>query len=99
MRLHPDFGRQSFFHGAEHSLTGGPSPAKLRHTARPEGEAMTAVEQDEVIAFLSRPGTYGASGGEVERIDTHGAVVFLVGERAYKRSEEHTSELQSLMRI
>lgn len=45
---------------------------------------MTAVEQDEVIAFLSRPGAYGAGGGTVERIDTHGAVVFLVGELAYK---------------
>ncbi len=45
---------------------------------------MTATEQDEVIAFLSRPEAYDAGGGVVERIDTHGAVVFLVGERAYK---------------
>lgn len=41
-------------------------------------------EQDEVIAFLSRPSAYGPGVGEVERIDTHAAVVFLAGERAYK---------------
>lgn len=38
--------------------------------------------QQDVIAFLSRPEAYG--GGTVERIDTHGAVVFLSGARAYK---------------
>jgi uncharacterized protein len=42
----------------------------------------TAESQDEVFAFLGRPSTHG--GAEVRRIDTHTAVVFLVGERAYK---------------
>lgn len=43
---------------------------------------MIVEDQSETIAFLQRPQTHG--GTEVERIDTHGAVVFLVGERAYK---------------
>lgn len=41
--------------------------------------------QDAAIAFLASPGSYGAAEtAEVKRIDTHGAIVFLVGERAYK---------------
>src|SRR5271169_2160828 len=42
----------------------------------------TAESQDEVFAFLGRPSTCG--GADVRRIDTHAAVVFLAGERAYK---------------
>jgi aminoglycoside phosphotransferase family enzyme/predicted kinase len=38
--------------------------------------------QAEVIAFLSSPSTHG--GATVERIETHSAVVFLAGERAWK---------------
>jgi aminoglycoside phosphotransferase family enzyme/predicted kinase len=46
---------------------------------------MAAAEgQQEIIAFLSWPEAYGHGAWPVERIDTHGAVVFLVGERAYK---------------
>lgn len=41
-------------------------------------------DQDETIAFLSRPETYGLKGETVERVETHGAIVFLAGERAYK---------------
>lgn len=37
--------------------------------------------QAEVLAFLGDPATHG---GPVERIDTHGACVFLTAERAYK---------------
>ncbi|MBT0671387.1 AAA family ATPase [Novosphingobium profundi] len=40
-----------------------------------------AGSQDAVLAFLSDPAVHG---GEVERIDTHGASVFLTKERAYK---------------
>ncbi|GAB3470149.1 phosphotransferase [Azotobacter salinestris] len=40
--------------------------------------------QDEVIAFLSRAASYGAPDGRVERIESHGSLVFLHGERAYK---------------
>lgn len=39
-------------------------------------------DQRDVIAFLGAPATHG--GAEVDRIDTHGAVVFLAGDRVYK---------------
>lgn len=39
-------------------------------------------DQSEVIAFLSDPKTHG--GAPVTRIDTHGAIVFLAADRAYK---------------
>lgn len=39
--------------------------------------------QEEIVAFLSRPENLGAA-GPVERIDTHGAIIFLAGDRAYK---------------
>ncbi|MGE0152375.1 MAG: AAA family ATPase [Reyranellaceae bacterium] len=42
-------------------------------------------DQAAVIEFLSSPQAYGlAAGARVERIDTHAAAVFLVGERVYK---------------
>lgn len=40
-------------------------------------------DQSETIAFLSKAGTWGLS-DPVERIDTHAAIVFLAGERAFK---------------
>jgi aminoglycoside phosphotransferase family enzyme/predicted kinase len=40
--------------------------------------------QDALIAFLSDGSSYGVPGAAVERIMTHAAIVFLVGERAYK---------------
>ncbi len=45
---------------------------------------MGSTDQNKVIAFLSSATAYGPAAGPVKRIDTHGAVVFLVGERAYK---------------
>jgi aminoglycoside phosphotransferase family enzyme len=42
------------------------------------------ADQAETIAFLMRPESYGQGVVEVERIDTHGAMVFLAGDRAYK---------------
>ena len=39
-------------------------------------------DQSEVVAFLEDPATHG--GAVPERIDTHAAMVFLAGERAYK---------------
>lgn len=44
---------------------------------------MVTESQEATIAFLARPATYGRP-GPVERIDTHAAIVFLVGDRAYK---------------
>jgi aminoglycoside phosphotransferase family enzyme/predicted kinase len=41
-----------------------------------------AASQDSVFAFLVDPATHG--GHQVRRIDTHAAVVFLAGDRAYK---------------
>jgi hypothetical protein len=42
------------------------------------------IAQDDVIAFLSEPRSYGLDTQPVERHETHGAIVFLAGERAYK---------------
>ena len=44
---------------------------------------MTA-NQDEVIAFLSNGANCGLPGAQVERIETHCSIVFLVGDRAFK---------------
>jgi uncharacterized protein len=41
-------------------------------------------DQSEVIAFLMTPGSYPGEVGDVTRIDTHAASVFLAGEYAYK---------------
>ncbi|HET9949280.1 MAG TPA: AAA family ATPase [Longimicrobiales bacterium] len=43
---------------------------------------MITEDQSEVVAFLESPSTHG--GAEVERVDTHSAVVFLAGSLAYK---------------
>ncbi|MBL8836597.1 MAG: AAA family ATPase [Alphaproteobacteria bacterium] len=43
---------------------------------------MVVEDQSEVAAFLADPRTWGVD--RVERIDTHGAMVFLAGDRAYK---------------
>jgi uncharacterized protein len=44
---------------------------------------MVTEDQAEVIGFLSRPDSHGLS-SDVERIETHSAVVFLAGSRAFK---------------
>ena len=49
----------------------------------PQGDAQPP-SQDAVIAFLREGGGFGVPGAAVERITTHAAIVFLVGERAYK---------------
>jgi aminoglycoside phosphotransferase family enzyme len=43
---------------------------------------MTTEDQTEVVEFLAAPPTHGTA--TVERIDTHSAIVFLAGQRAYK---------------
>jgi hypothetical protein len=43
---------------------------------------MLTEDQADVIAFLAAPATHGTV--TVDRIDTHSAIVFLAGERAYK---------------
>lgn len=42
------------------------------------------TEQEEAIGFLSDPHSYGPDVHSVERHETHGAIVFLAGDRAYK---------------
>ncbi len=42
----------------------------------------TAADQDDVFRFLADPASHG--GTPVRRIDTHSAVVFLAGDRAFK---------------
>ena len=45
---------------------------------------MSGDGQSETVAFLADPASHDDAGGGVQRIDTHIAHVFLVGERAYK---------------
>jgi aminoglycoside phosphotransferase family enzyme len=45
---------------------------------------MCDVRFEEKVAFLSRPDAYDMPAGDVTRIETHTAMVFLVGDRAYK---------------
>src|SRR5712671_3990207 len=40
--------------------------------------------QDEIIAFLRRPASYGLAENVVETVETHISIVFLAGECAYK---------------
>jgi uncharacterized protein len=51
--------------------------------AQQPGNAPCSPQAD-VVAFLGDGASYGLSGAEVERITTHAAMVFLVGDRAYK---------------
>lgn len=41
-------------------------------------------EQSEIIAFLREPGSYDPTPKTVERIETHGAMVFLAGDDVFK---------------
>ncbi|MBM3561019.1 MAG: hypothetical protein FJX53_14315, partial [Alphaproteobacteria bacterium] len=43
---------------------------------------MIVADQGEVVRFLADPATHG--GNAVQRVETHAAIVFLAGERAYK---------------
>lgn len=45
---------------------------------------MIVEDQSEVVAFLSRPESYGGGVAEVDRVDTHASIIFLCRERAYK---------------
>ncbi len=50
----------------------------------PAGARHLVADQSEVIAFLAEPTIYGPGIERVERVATHGALVFLAGTRAYK---------------
>jgi aminoglycoside phosphotransferase family enzyme/predicted kinase len=55
-----------------------PAPGTTTKTPQP------ASSQAAVIAFLSDPRTHGTGIDAVERHETHGAVVFLAGDKAFK---------------
>ncbi len=50
----------------------------------PKASAHVVADQSAVAAFLGDPANHGPGIDSVERFDTHGAMVFLAGERAYK---------------
>ena len=65
----------------------GRAPAQQAPTQRidrPAGASHLVADQCEVIAFLAEPASYGPGIDRVERVTTHGASVFLAGDRAYK---------------
>lgn len=51
---------------------------------RSQRQELAAGDQSAVLRLLTDPATYGGGVDKVERIDTHGAIVFLAGERVYK---------------
>jgi len=59
---------------------GHPAQPRLTPGATKEPDS----DQSAVIAFLSDPHSYGPAVEAVERHETHGAIVFLAGDRAYK---------------
>lgn len=54
------------------------TPQERQRSAAGDGD------QDAVLRLLGDPETYAPGVDRVERIDTHGAIVFLAGDRAYK---------------
>ena len=60
----------------------GEQPAATRQT--PAGAGHVVADRGEAAAFLATPASHGPWIDRVERVDTHGAMVFLGGERAYK---------------
>lgn len=59
-------------------------PDKAEAEGQQETASATDGDQPAVLRLLGDPATYGAGVDRVERLDTHGAVVFLAGDRAYK---------------
>src|SRR4029450_5709133 len=53
----------------------------------------SADPQEQLLAFLSDGRSYGVPGAEVERITTHAAHVFLVGDRADKMKGAGTRQV------
>lgn len=53
-------------------------------SAKTPAPGLLAADQAAVLQFLGAPASYGRGVTVVERIDTHGAIVFLAGDKAYK---------------
>lgn len=56
----------------------------VHSSSKARSHVATPFSQAEVVAYLSRPGNYPAKPASVERIDTHGAIVFLAGDEVWK---------------
>lgn len=50
----------------------------------PAASAHLTEDQSETLGFLGEAAAYGLGDARIERIDTHGSIVFLAGERVYK---------------
>ena len=70
--------------GSGGHLLPGKKESSDRQTATASGDGQEAGDQSAVLNFLGQSATYGAGVETVERIDTHGAIVFLAGKFAYK---------------
>jgi len=55
---------------------------------------MDPVSQDTVIGFLETADAYGGQSGAVRRIDTHGSIIFLCQDRAFKMKRAVGSTLK-----
>lgn len=51
---------------------------------QPAAPSHLIEDQSEALGFLDTGTAYGLGDARVERLDTHGSIVFLVGERVYK---------------
>lgn len=61
------------------------SSGSMGRSVNPSSITHVVGDQSAVMTFLQAPSTHGLKPGErVERIDTHGAVIFLAGKKAYK---------------
>ncbi len=58
--------------------------ATAQNSQGAEASAHVVADQSAVAAFLGDPASHGPGVDAVERFDTHGAMVFLAGARAYK---------------
>ena len=56
----------------------------VRNAPAPDAGAHVVADQSAVADFLADPASHGPGIDAVERFDTHGAMVFLAGARAYK---------------
>src|SRR3546814_20734118 len=72
----------------EHAVLAESGRKRVPEKERSQRQELAAGDQSAVLRLLTDPATYGGGVDKVERIDTHGAIVFLAGERVYTRSEE-----------
>ena len=64
------------------AMTNGPEVILISTESPPALEG--TGPQSEVLDFLGQPGSYGAGVSRVERLETHGAYIFLAGDEVFK---------------